>query len=142
MRRVIGTFPGGASLDSAGLYVERGALPSTRQRVAILAGFLSVYHHHHGRPPVVLSLYVVFYVVKGGFQHSTVDVKWGRLNDLISSPELHRGIARCGRRSPIPITGIISLFGIGFWELAPCRPVERLRRLSVSTAKIGIHALS
>jgi len=38
----------------------------------------------------VLSLYFVFYAVNGYFQHSNIDLRFGWLNYLISSPELHR----------------------------------------------------
>lgn len=38
----------------------------------------------------VLSLYFVFYAVNGYFQHSNIDLKFGWLNYLVSSAELHR----------------------------------------------------
>jgi sterol desaturase/sphingolipid hydroxylase (fatty acid hydroxylase superfamily) len=38
----------------------------------------------------VLALYFVFYAVNGFFQHSNVDARYGVLNYVISSGELHR----------------------------------------------------
>lgn len=38
----------------------------------------------------VLSLYFVFYAVNGYFQHSNIDLRFGWLNYLVSSAELHR----------------------------------------------------
>ena len=43
-----------------------------------------------GVDQTVLSLYFVFYAVNGYFQHSNIDVRFGWLNYLISSAELHR----------------------------------------------------
>jgi sterol desaturase/sphingolipid hydroxylase (fatty acid hydroxylase superfamily) len=43
-----------------------------------------------GVDPAVLSLYFVFYAVNGYFQHSNVDARFGWLNLIISSAELHR----------------------------------------------------
>ena len=38
----------------------------------------------------VLALYFVFYAINGFFQHSNVELRYGPLNYLISSAELHR----------------------------------------------------
>lgn len=38
----------------------------------------------------VLSLYFVFYAVNGYFQHSNIDLRFGWMNYIISSAELHR----------------------------------------------------
>ena len=38
----------------------------------------------------VLALYLVFYSINGFFQHCNIDVRLGRLNYVISGPELHR----------------------------------------------------
>jgi len=38
----------------------------------------------------VLSLYFVFYAINGFFQHSNIELKFGWLNYVISSAELHR----------------------------------------------------
>ena len=43
-----------------------------------------------GVDQTVLSLYFVFYAVNGYIQHSNVDVRFGWLNYIISSAELHR----------------------------------------------------
>ena len=43
-----------------------------------------------GIDETVLSLYFVFYAVNGYFQHSNIHLKFGWLNYLISSAELHR----------------------------------------------------
>ncbi|MEM7537661.1 MAG: GH3 auxin-responsive promoter family protein, partial [Chloroflexota bacterium] len=38
----------------------------------------------------VLSLYFVFYAINGFFQHCNIELRFGFLNYIISSPELHR----------------------------------------------------
>ena len=38
----------------------------------------------------VISLYFVFYSINGFFQHSNIHLRYGLLNYLISSAELHR----------------------------------------------------
>ena len=38
----------------------------------------------------VLTTYLVFYGINGFFQHSNINVKFGFLNYIISSSELHR----------------------------------------------------
>ncbi len=38
----------------------------------------------------VLALYFIFYAVNGFFQHSNIDARYGLLNYIISSAELHR----------------------------------------------------
>lgn len=43
-----------------------------------------------GVPSEVLSLHLIWYGVNGFFQHSNIDLKFGYLNYLISSPDLHR----------------------------------------------------
>ncbi|MDH5736865.1 MAG: GH3 auxin-responsive promoter family protein [Gammaproteobacteria bacterium] len=43
-----------------------------------------------GIDETVLSLYFVFYAVNGYFQHSNIHLKFGWLNYLVSSAELHR----------------------------------------------------
>ena len=43
-----------------------------------------------GMKPEVLSAYLVFYGINGFFQHSNINVKYGPLNYIISSSELHR----------------------------------------------------
>lgn len=43
-----------------------------------------------GVDQTVLSLYFVFYAVNGYFQHSNIDLRFGWLNYIISSAELHR----------------------------------------------------
>ena len=45
----------------------------------------------------VIGLYFVFYAVNGFFQHSNIKIKYGVLNYLVSSAELHRW-----HHSPIP----------------------------------------
>jgi sterol desaturase/sphingolipid hydroxylase (fatty acid hydroxylase superfamily) len=43
-----------------------------------------------GVPEDVLALYFVFYATNGFFQHSNIDARYGVLNYLVSSAELHR----------------------------------------------------
>jgi hypothetical protein len=43
-----------------------------------------------GAPPEVLALHLVWYGVNGFFQHSNIDLKYGWLNYIVSSTELHR----------------------------------------------------
>ena len=43
-----------------------------------------------GVKPEVLALYFVFYALNGFFQHSNIDLRFGMLNYVISTAELHR----------------------------------------------------
>ncbi|MBK9247824.1 MAG: GH3 auxin-responsive promoter family protein [Ignavibacteria bacterium] len=43
-----------------------------------------------GTPPEALALHLVWYGVNGFFQHSNIDLKYGWLNYIVSSTELHR----------------------------------------------------
>ena len=38
----------------------------------------------------VIALYFVFYAINGFFQHSNIELRFGWLNYIISSPQLHR----------------------------------------------------
>lgn len=73
-----------------------------------------------GAAEEAMALYFVFYAVNGFYQHSNCDVRLGRLNYIISGPELHRwhhsaSIAESNHNYGNNLIVWDLLFGTFFW---------------------------